>query len=103
MGVGKIESLIRGLPLESAFGRSMHPDSVGVGWGMSEELLASVCELLDVNNRQFATAHSKKGTKLPPALRITRPYTKPKRNATAREIRRLMGGVEVVRVEGGEE
>lgn len=42
-------------------------------WGMSEELLATIAELLHHILRVHLTVHSKKGTKIPAPLTIPRP------------------------------
>lgn len=42
-------------------------------WTVEQELAASTLEVLHANGRAFLAANSKKGARLPPALRIPRP------------------------------
>jgi hypothetical protein len=87
--------LIAGLPLEgSALARSVGGDRPG--WGNTEELLAGLCELVDITNRQFFMAHSKKGTPPPKPLKVQRPAAldeepKKRRLATSEELRAFFG------------
>lgn len=98
--------MIYGLPPTSALAREMHPDTVGADWGITQELIATAIELIDQGNRQFVMAHSKKGTRPPKPIKIVRPWeiqTKPKRAATASEVRELLGGIPVIQSGGGED
>lgn len=100
----RLHSLIYGLPPNGAFARDLHPDTVGADWGNAEELLATAIELIDLGNRQFIKANSKKGAKSPKPIKITRPWerkSEPKRTATLAEINELMGGAPIVDGRGG--
>lgn len=93
IGVRRLHSLISGLPPTSALARELYPDTVGADWGVTEELLATALELIDLGNRQFLMANSKSGTSAPKPIRITRPWeSSTKRSATLSEIGELMGG-----------
>lgn len=79
--------------------RELHPDTLGADWGTTEELLATALELIDLGNRQFLMANTKKGTRAPQPIKIRRPWEKTrqaKRPATAAEITELMGGAPIV-------
>lgn len=102
MGARRLQSLILGLPPSSALAKEISPETSG--WGTSEELLATVAELVDLGNRQFAMANSKKGSKAPKPIKITRPWEvkkAPKRVASADEISELMGGAPLLRAREG--
>jgi hypothetical protein len=81
------------LPLrETALGRAL--GAVTPGWSSTEELLAAIVEQVDLSNRLFVMAHSKKGTRPPTPITITRPgqaIEKPKL-ATPDEVRSFFGG-----------
>lgn len=86
----RLHSLISGLPPNSALAREINPE---LDWGITEELLATALELIDLGNRQFVMANSKKGTPAPKPIKISRPWeSKIKRSATPSEIGELMGG-----------
>lgn len=72
----------------------MHPQTVGADWGITQELIASLAELVDLNNRLFIVANSKKGARTPDRIIIKRPWEvlKDRRKATPKEITELMGG-----------
>lgn len=78
--------------------RVLHPDSLGSDWGITEELLAKIIEIIDLGNRQFVMANVKKGTRIPDPIRIPRPgeLKKSRRTASANEIVELLGGSAVV-------
>lgn len=60
---------------------------------MERELLASLIEVVDHGNRVFEAAHSKKGARLRPAVRIDRPWDKRtprRRQSTAEEVRAFL-------------
>lgn len=104
VGSRRLQSLISGLPPTSALARDMNPDTIGSDWGNTQELLATALELIDVGNRQFVMANSKKGAKAPKPIKIARPWEikkEPKRPATASEISELMGGVPPIIGKGG--
>lgn len=91
--------MILGLSPSSALAKEISPETSG--WGTSEELLATVAELVDLGNRQFALANSKKGTKAPKPIKISRPWeVKPssKRPASADEIGELMDGAPLLKM-----
>lgn len=71
MGLRRLLSLVRGLPRGGALHRAVDPQ--GSSWGTTEELLAGLCELVDINNRLFFKAHSAKSTRQPPPLKVRRP------------------------------
>lgn len=74
----------------------MDPNGLGAGWGPTQELLATIAELVDAGNRLFFSANSKKGTRLPRPIRIPRPSERRrrrKRNATGEELARMVGRV----------
>lgn len=97
-----MQSLIHGLPPDGSLGRAVNPDTAGSDWGITEELLATAIEIIDVGNRQFAIANSKKGSAAPKPAKIIRPWDrKPKRKATLAEIQELMNGSAPVIPSGG--
>ena len=104
MNVGKVEALINGLPKDSALARAVAPETEGSDWGNTEELLATLAELVDVGNRQFVAANTKKGARKPKPIKIRRPWDPTeRRRATAEETQELLGpGAAVVRTGGGE-
>lgn len=86
-------ALIKGLPYGSATQRAVDPE--GHRWGITEELLAVLIELIDHSNRMYLSVNSKKGTPLPPAVRIPRPGEQAKqsrrRPSTPDELKRAFG------------
>lgn len=104
MDVRRVEALINGLPTDSAYSRDANPTTVGSNWGHVEELLATVAQLIDLGNRQFAMANSKRGSRMPEGIKIRRPWERTiKRQATAAEVQALLGlDVPVVRLARGE-
>lgn len=97
MGVRKLQSLIEGLPSDSALARDINPNTAGSDWGVAEELLALAVEVLDVGNRQFVIVNSKKGSPAPKPIKIPRPWDrKEKRKATLAEVKELMRDVPVI-------
>lgn len=94
-----MHNLILGLSPSGAFAKEISPETAG--WGTTEELLATIAELVDLGNRQVVMLNSKKGSKAPKPLNIKRPWEvkkEPKRAASADEISELMGGAPLVRV-----
>jgi hypothetical protein len=90
-GSRRLMALLRGLPQESGLGRVLYPQS---DWGYSEELLATLAELVDYGNRiAYAAAPFKRKETLKP-IQIPRPHQqkteKPK--ASHDEILRFFGG-----------
>lgn len=96
MGGRRLFSLIVNLPRDSALAASIQGEAFG--WNNSEELLALIAELLDLNNRLFIQANSKPGSQRPKAIEIPRPTRalplpeQPRQKATADEIRRFFKG-----------
>lgn len=94
-GGRRLFSLVSKLPPESALAASLQGEAFG--WRNSEELLALIAELLDLNNRLFVQANSKPGSPRPKPLEIPRPYRatepdRPQPKATADEITRFFKG-----------
>lgn len=99
MGARRLHSLILGLSPDGAFAKALSPETAG--WGTTEELLATVAELVDLGNRQFALSKSKKGSKAPKPINIKRPWEdvkQKKRAASPEEISELMGGAPLLRM-----
>lgn len=69
--VRRFRNLVVALPRESATVRALvpHPD-----WGMREELLAGIAELVDQGNRWFYSAHKSSSAADPEPVRIRRPW-----------------------------
>jgi len=82
--VRRLGVLLRGLPRDSALWRDLDL-AARHGWGHNEELLATLLELVDLGNRQFVSANSKRGQVQPDPIIIRRPTTPPKRRATPEE------------------
>ncbi len=86
----RIRHLIAGLPRDSAFFRSAYPEVAN--WTQTHELLAMLIEVTDqVHLRHLGALGTKR---LPKAISITRPNVKPKpkRKATAEDIKKMFGG-----------
>ena len=79
MGVRRLTALIHGLSPESATMRKVTAN--GQQWGPTEELLATLCELVDMTNRMFYQANfdTKKGNKVWDPIEIPRPYSQTRR------------------------
>lgn len=90
VGARRLRALVVGLPAGCAMHRAADPDSWS--WTYTEELLASLIEVVDAGNRLFVRANSKKGAKAPPAIEVKRPWVKEskkgvkRRQASASEI-----------------
>lgn len=69
----RLWALLKHLPRESAVAKAMAPQGAAE-WTNTEELLATLCELVDAGNRTFVKAHSKPGSQEPKPIRITRPW-----------------------------
>jgi hypothetical protein len=91
---------VLGLPPEGNIGRIIG-DPRATGWSTTDELLAGVIELLDVGNRLYFRAHTKRGTQQPKPIKVPRPessagetdaVTPRKRQATSAELRQFFGG-----------
>ncbi len=72
IGVRRLAVLVRGLPTRSAFAREVESD--GQEWGATEELLATLVELVDMNNRLLYATAPLKHKRMWDPLRIPRPY-----------------------------
>jgi hypothetical protein len=91
-GVRRIQSLVLGLPIDSASARSYDPERLGIGWRLEHDLLTTIAELVDHSNRLAYGFNTKKGTRIPDPINIPRPGTKrEKRKATPQEVRALLG------------
>lgn len=110
MGVRRLLALLDGIPPGSALHRAVDPD--GWAWTTTEELMASLIEVADFGNRWYIAAHidSKKGGKVPDAIRVPRPGerrspvpdvpqpkqepvpVRPRPQSKPDDIKRLMGG-----------
>lgn len=99
IGVRRLWVLVRGLPLDSALARSYDPEGAGVGWSLTNHLLATVAEVSDDTNAILATVYGKPGSTPPKPLRIDRPGRRPERpkllkgSSLAAAIRRRTGGL----------
>lgn len=89
----RLFSLVKGLGPGSALLRAQDP-AQGT-WGNTEELLASLIEVVDLSNRLFYTANYK-GPALKP-IKVKRPYPteeklpEPRKPSSTAEIRKAMG------------
>lgn len=94
IGVRRLSALINGLPADSATMRKV--TSGGQQWGQVEELLATLCELVDLTNRMLYAANfdTKKEAVWDP-IKIPRPYgqevTIVKKKATTAETLSFLG------------
>lgn len=68
----RLSALVKGLPPGSAVGREL-----SAGWGVTEELLATLIEVVDRGDRWFYSAHSPPGARMPEPLVIPRPGQRP--------------------------
>lgn len=98
LGLRKLAALAGNLPPGCALHRAEDPEGAGSGWGHSEELLASLIEVLDRHDRHFILAHSKRGAAKPKALKVPRPRDllrrlRKKRPATGEELAGMMGAM----------
>jgi hypothetical protein len=66
---------VKGLPSGSAVHKALDPDAWS--WTNTEELLATLIEVVDLSNRLFIAAHKDKKTPLPKPLIIPRPQMAP--------------------------
>jgi hypothetical protein len=70
-------------------------------WTVTAELLATLCELVDLSNRLFFAANRRKGVAIPPPIKIRRPQpgdvAEPEldKPASPRELLSFLGGVTV--------
>lgn len=93
MGSRRIEALVLGLPPDSAVARS-NDEATAAGWGVTEELLTLIAELIDLQIRNFLAANGVKKGKMPQPLRIQRPWQekKAKPKATKDDLRSIFAG-----------
>lgn len=87
----RLSVLVAALPVDSATAVALGAHTPG--WSTTEELLALVAELVDTGNRYFYSANSKRGTRPPDPVRITRPNRRPRRVATSADLVEMFGGV----------
>lgn len=85
-----MRALIEGLPPESALYRA-HTK----GWTQTDELLATLIQVVDQSNRLFVQVHSKPNSAVPPPIEIRRPWepepeAQPK-PSTADDVKRVFG------------
>ena len=73
IGGRRLTALINGLSPGCATFRKLKG---GSDWGNTEELLATVAELIDATNRLIYQVNSKKGARVWEPLRVPRPYDK---------------------------
>ncbi len=101
----RFRSLVAGLPpTDSALGRALAIRQVGE-WGLTEDLLAFLIEVVDLGNRSFVSAHSKKGASKPRPITIPRPPA-PRRKGEAPPVdepgkKRMATSEELVAFFGG--
>jgi len=103
IGVRRLRALVQGLPPGGALHRSIDPD--GWRWTTDTEMLATVAELVDANNRLFYSAHAKKGSSPVKPIKIMRPgklaeeeeqLPRRKRKSTRDELKKFVKGNVVV-------
>jgi hypothetical protein len=70
MSAGRLWALVKHLPPGSALAREIDPQ--GSQWGNTEELLATLVEITDWGNRNFAAVHAKNRKHITP-IKIPRP------------------------------
>ena len=75
----RLLALVQGLPPGGALDRAANPDTLGVGWGNQEELLAVIAELVDQGNRDFAVANARPGAGKRQPITIDRPGRRPRK------------------------
>lgn len=73
LSLRRLLALVGGLPRGGALDRALDPDGWGSGWTHTEELLATIAELLDLHRRQYVVTNSKRGASKPRAIKIPRP------------------------------
>jgi hypothetical protein len=71
IGVRRVYALVSGLPLDGTAARSLLYG--GRAWSNTDELLATLVEMLDFNNRMTFAANVKKGTRIWEPVEINRP------------------------------
>jgi hypothetical protein len=90
LGVRRVLSLVLGLPPTGALFRAAVTD--GKSWTTTDELLATVIEVLDQANGMYYSAHVKPGSQKWTPIEIHRPVTgappeeEPIRNPTAGDL-----------------
>lgn len=70
-------------------------DPRGWAWTYTEELLATASELIDLGNRMFYSANSKKGARVPKPIEIKRPW-QPEQEAEVVQMRPKASHDEIV-------
>lgn len=79
MGIRRLVGLFTNLPPGCAVHRRQDPDGAGADWRNREELLATLIEVVDLADRNFVAAHSKRGARKPKPINIRRPHELRKR------------------------
>lgn len=86
MSLRRFDVLVRGLPDDSALTRA----ASGHHWRQLDELLATIAELVDINNRAFIRVHSEPHSPQPEPIKIRRPWDRDRepqrRTATTEEM-----------------
>lgn len=94
-GVRRIHALVAGLPPTGAMIRAAATN--GQPWSVTDDLLATVIEMIDHGNRMFFSANAKKGANVWKPITITRPVNQPsethepKKPSSVQEIRKFFG------------
>jgi len=94
LGVRRIRALVRGLPIDGVTVRET--ELHGKPWSITDELLATLIELIDHGNRMYYSAHAKNPSGVWKPLKITRPIEEedqpPERKiSTVEDIKRFFG------------
>lgn len=104
MPVTTVYNLLVGLGPESALNRKNNPS---YWWGVQEELMATIAELIDRHEIHYVMANSKDG-KGPKPISIPRPYkdgeekeNKPKTSTTIGELKEMVRVDNKVKRKGG--
>lgn len=71
IGVRRLHAFVYGLPKDSSTFRALDPNK---GWTQTDELIASLIQVVDEGNRLFLAANVKQGTRLPEPIQIRRPW-----------------------------
>lgn len=93
----RLHALVSGLPRDAALLRKLDPEQAQ--WGTTAELLAALIEVVDMGNRMYHAAHTRKGTTPLTPVEIRRPggtrhdTTTERRRPTREDFRMaLLGG-----------
>lgn len=92
MSLRRLRNLVAGLPRDSAFFVSAHPEAAR--WSQTDELVATLIEVTDRVHLRHLRALG--ATQLPKGIVIPRPQSPaapaPKRKATSEDLKRIFGG-----------